>query len=62
MTCSTCRWWLTGNSEYGFCKANPPLLDPANPPLAMWPMTQQNDFCAKHARIPQPKAEKVMVP
>lgn len=70
MTCSTCRWWDAEGGVREFinvadvmcpCKANPPLLI-GTEVAGRWPYTRGSDWCGKHARVPQPKAERVMVP
>jgi len=52
MRCETCKWWdnsrtSTMLSDTGTCRALPPRADDRNG-LAVWPFTEDNDWCAAH--------------
>jgi hypothetical protein len=55
--CMTCRWWDTSVSaddgELSPCRLNPPVVQD-NVKRGVWPMTEADDWCARHESIARP--------
>ena len=53
-TCGTCKFWGDAHSGRSICRRHPPQLSPTPSAWAMWPATDQEDWCGEH----KPEEEK----